>query len=315
MITAFPAAARSLARLEAASWIDLQSPNDEEAAEVELATGLKIPSREDVSAIEASSRLQRIGSALYLSTPLLAAGEATHLSPVGFVLTPERLITLRFDKLGAFDLAAGHMHDDPDLTGFGAFTCLFESIVDKLADGLELLGAELDHVSHGVFHQKSYRRGGASEILQRQTLAKVGRVGERLSQIKDVLLSVGRIVPFVLEVLQAETPGADRRAAEGRTPGHRLAQRLRGAPGRQGAVPARRRARLHQRRAERQHLQGADRVVDRRNPAYPHRRDLRNEFQGYAGVELGVGLSIWMGDDQWSARLSRWPGSSGRDGV
>jgi len=103
-------------------------------------------------------------------------------------------------------LAAGHMAADPDLTGFGAFTCLFESIVDKLADGLELLGAELDHVSHNVFHQKSYRRGAASESIQRQTLAKVGRIGERLSQVRDVLLSVGRIVPFVLEVRQADTP-------------------------------------------------------------------------------------------------------------
>jgi magnesium transporter len=43
-------------------------------------------------------------------------------------------------------------------------------------------------------------------MQQRQTLARVGRVGERLSQIKDVLLGVGRIVPFVLEVRQGETP-------------------------------------------------------------------------------------------------------------
>ena len=204
MITVFPTADEP--SLDGAVWIDLRSPSEDEISEVEAATGLNIPSRDDVSAIEASSRLQRIGKALYLSAPLLVAGEAAHLSPVGLVLTPERLITLRFDKFGAFDLAAGHMTSDPDVTGFGAFTCLFESIVDKLADGLELLGAELDHVSHNVFHQKSYRRGAASESIQRQTLAKVGRIGERLSQVRDVLLSVGRIVPFVLEVRQADTP-------------------------------------------------------------------------------------------------------------
>jgi magnesium transporter len=204
MITVFPISDQG--NLDEAVWIDLRSPSPDEISEVEAATGLNIPSRDDVSAIEASSRLQRIGKALYLSAPLLVAGEATHLSPVGFVLTPERLVTLRFDKFGAFDLAAGHMATDPDLTGFGAFTCLFESIVDKLADGLELLGAELDRVSHNVFHQKSYRRGAASETIQRQTLAKVGRIGERLSQVRDVLLSVGRIVPFVVEVRQGETP-------------------------------------------------------------------------------------------------------------
>jgi len=204
MITVFPTADQT--RLEDAVWIDVRSPSEDEIAEVERATGLRMPTREEVSAIEASSRLQRIGKALYLSAPLLAAGEATHLSPVGFVLTPERLMTLRFDDFGAFDLAAGHMASDPDLTGFGAFTCLFESIVDKVADGLEVLGAELDQVSHGVFHQKNHRRGTWNEIFQRQTLARVGRVGERLSQIRDVLLGVGRIVPFVLEVRQGETP-------------------------------------------------------------------------------------------------------------
>ncbi|HEY4029160.1 MAG TPA: magnesium transporter CorA family protein [Caulobacteraceae bacterium] len=204
MITAFPKPDES--RLEDAVWIDLTSPSEDEVSQVELATGLTVPSREEVSAIEASSRLQRVGKALYLSAPLLTAGDTVQLSPAGFVLTPERLITLRFDKVGAFDLAAGHMTADPDVTGFGAFTCLFESIVDKLADGLELLGAELDHVSHKVFHQKDYRRGAAKELGQRQTLAKVGRIGERLSQVRDVLLSVGRIVPFVLEVRQGETP-------------------------------------------------------------------------------------------------------------
>jgi magnesium transporter len=206
MITVFPTSDQGLERLDTAAWIDLRSPSEDETAEIELATGLKVPSREDVSAIEASSRLQRVGKALYLSATLLASGETPHLSPVGFVLTPERLVTLRFDKFGAFDLAASHMMTDPDVTGFGAFTCLFESIVDKLADGLELLGADLDQVSHSVFHQRSHRRGAATEIFQRQTLAKVGRIGERLSQIRDVLLGVGRIVPFVLEVRQGETP-------------------------------------------------------------------------------------------------------------
>jgi magnesium transporter len=206
MITAYPTPDRTPARLEDAVWIDLRSPSEDEAAEVERATGLKVPSRDDVSAIEASSRLQRIGKALYLSSPMLATGEAPHLSPAGFILTPERLVTLRFDKFGSFDLAAGHMASDLDLTGYGAFTCLFESIVDKLADGLEMLAAELDQVSHSVFHHRSHRRGGSKEAFQRQTLARVGRVGERLSQIKDVLLGAGRIVPFVLEVRQGETP-------------------------------------------------------------------------------------------------------------
>jgi len=203
MINVFP----SEASLDDAVWIDLRSPTDEERAEVEQATGVMAPTRDDVSAIEASSRLQRVGAVLRLSSPLLAAGEASHLSPVGFVLTPERLVTVRFDHFGAFELAAAHALDDEQITGLGIFTCLFESIVDKVADALEDCGGELDQVSRAVFHQKNRRRNAdKTELFQRQTLARVGRVGERASQIRDVLLGVGRIVSFVLEVGHDKAP-------------------------------------------------------------------------------------------------------------
>ena len=203
MITVFP----SEASLAEAVWIDLMSPTDEERAEVEQATGIMPPTREEVSAIEASSRLQRAGKALRLSSPLLALGETSHLSPAGFVLTPERLVTVRFDHFGAFEMAAVHALEDERITSLGTFTCLFESIIDKVADALEGCGGELDQVSRAVFHQK-YRRRNAdkTELFQRQTLARVGRVGERASQIRDVLLGVGRIVPFVLEVGHDHAP-------------------------------------------------------------------------------------------------------------
>jgi magnesium transporter len=203
MITVFPPEAP----LGEAVWIDLKSPTEEERAQVEQAAGIWPPTREDVSAIAASSRLQRVGKALRLSTPLLVMGEATHLSPIGIVLTPERLVTVRFDDFGAFELAAGHALEDEHLTSLGTFTCLFESIVDKVADALEDCGGELDQVSRAVFHQKHRRRHADKvELFQRQTLARVGRVGERASQIRDVLLGVGRIVPFVLEVGHDQAP-------------------------------------------------------------------------------------------------------------
>jgi magnesium transporter len=206
MITVFPSEGGTLAD---AVWIDLKSPTDEERAEVEQATGIKPPTRAEVSAIEASSRLQRVGKALHLSTPLVGLGEVPHLSPVGFVLSADRLITVRFDRFGAFDQAAGYARDDGDLTSLGVFTCLFESIVDKVADALEDCAAELDQVSRAVFHQKNHRRNAErTEIFQRQTLARVGRIGERASQIRDVLLGVGRIVPFVLEVRHESAPDA-----------------------------------------------------------------------------------------------------------
>jgi magnesium transporter len=208
MLIAYPSSADTPDRLHDAVWIDLRSPTAEEIAAVEAALGLKVPTREDLSAIETSSRLQRVGKALYLSTPLMAGVEAPHLSPVGFVLTEQHLLTVRFDHFNAFDIAATHaLEDEGGLTSIGAFTCVFESIIDRVADLLEEAASELDQVSRSIFHQKQRKRdANRSELFQRNILAKVGRIGERLSHVRDVLLGVGRIVPFVLEVRHAPAP-------------------------------------------------------------------------------------------------------------
>jgi len=100
------------ATLEAATWIDLFEPSDADAAMVRAATGLRVPRRSELLEIEQSSRLQREDRALYMSAPsLVPAPAAPHPSarpgggpaPVGYVLTSERLLTVRFSHLPAFD--------------------------------------------------------------------------------------------------------------------------------------------------------------------------------------------------------------------
>ena len=96
------------------AWIDLLKPSAEEVAFVERTTGLAVPSIEDLSEIESSSRLRNQNGAIYLSAPLIYRAEEDQpiTTPVGFVLTRERLITVRFHELSFFqtftdrDLAA-----------------------------------------------------------------------------------------------------------------------------------------------------------------------------------------------------------------
>src|SRR5947209_20540733 len=78
-------------------WIDLVNPDSAEIAFVEHATGLHLPSKEELSELESSSRLRSRDRALYLSTPLIyRAQSALPLStPLGFVLPRYRLITVR----------------------------------------------------------------------------------------------------------------------------------------------------------------------------------------------------------------------------
>src|SRR6202022_981431 len=136
-------------------WIDLVKPEPAEIAFVERATGLHVPSKDELSELESSSRLRSRGGSLYLSTPRIyrTQSDLPLSTPVGFVLTPNRLITVRFEELTAFtnfinrDLAA----DSEPLSSGAVFVELMDAIADRLADVLEHIADKLDTLSHRLF--------------------------------------------------------------------------------------------------------------------------------------------------------------------
>ncbi|HKS88040.1 MAG TPA: magnesium transporter CorA family protein [Stellaceae bacterium] len=184
-------------------WIDLQKPDSDEIAFVERATGLRLPDFEALSEIESSSRLRQQDDVLYLSAPLVhrAIAEQPAATPVGFVLTPVLLVTVRFEPLTAFSTFA------PTAQGTApeVFIGLVEAIVDRVADVLEHIAAELDNLSHRLFRagridptQRGNRRRPARETADlRVILRRVGASGDLASKIRDSLLGLGRIVPYV----------------------------------------------------------------------------------------------------------------------
>ena len=137
------------------AWIDLLKPSAEEVAFVERTTGLAVPSIENLSEIESSSRLRIRNGAIYLSAPLIyrAGSDQPLATPVGFVLTCERLITVRFEVLSSFETFIGRdlaAESDP-LTSAAVFAGLMDAIADRLADVLENIAAELDTLTHRLF--------------------------------------------------------------------------------------------------------------------------------------------------------------------
>src|SRR5256885_16629467 len=84
-----------------AIWIDLLNPTDDGRRQVEQATKLRLPTREEIEEIESSSRVFREGAASYLSTPVPESVDAAKgaVTTVGFVLSPSQLVTLRFGAI------------------------------------------------------------------------------------------------------------------------------------------------------------------------------------------------------------------------
>ncbi|ACL55707.1 magnesium transporter CorA family protein [Methylobacterium nodulans] len=186
-----------------ATWLDLVDPNETEIALAEEATGLAVPSREALSEVERSSRLRRRRDALYLSTPMVSfvPGDLS-LRPLGFILTRERLVSIRFQPLAAFDTVKQRQaeHDGPE-TSVGVFGALVAELVDAMADSLEAMSDALDALSTRVFHFDAAQGGQAApkrrDLALRRILGEIGRRGKALAKLRAALVGLDRIVPFV----------------------------------------------------------------------------------------------------------------------
>jgi magnesium transporter len=188
-------------------WYDLISPTDEETATVSRETGLALPSQADLDEIENSSRLSSDGPVLTLSMPIVTkTAEGLRSSVCGFVLAPDRLVTLRFSP----SLAVDHFVETPHETGEqgGAvsafiFAGFLEAVVDRQADALERLRNELDMMSHQVFHHRFAKEAESSAKRRNQEsdlqaiLVTLGRAYDSISFLRDSQLGVARIAPYV----------------------------------------------------------------------------------------------------------------------
>jgi magnesium transporter len=160
-----------------------------------------------LSEIETSSRLAVDHGVVYLSIPAVAEGDTAdaYLSPTGFILTNSVLVTIRFAPLSTFDAITKQVGQDETLQSSAAvFTALLEAMVDRGADVLERLGADLNKVSKTVFRGDPSRPKHVvrSNNVMRRALTTVGTTGDRLALARDALLGIGRIAPFVLSLRQ-----------------------------------------------------------------------------------------------------------------
>ena len=80
------------------------NPTPEEIAKACTDYGLNIPPREQLEEIEFSSRLQYEDGTFTISVPVTPhnKGEEDATSPLGFVLTKDILVTVRFARLHTF---------------------------------------------------------------------------------------------------------------------------------------------------------------------------------------------------------------------
>ena len=187
-------------------FIDLLKATREEAQYVERVSGLELPSAHRLSEIEASSRLAMQKDALLVTSPVVYRSEDASVKtcPVGFVLTRDFLITIRFVELRAFTDFLSYKPfrvKNRERAATEVFLGLLEVAVDRMADAMEQVGADLDLMSKRIFDPDGDGRVSArpNRVERRltRTLKAIGRNGELTSHARDSLLGLGRLVAYV----------------------------------------------------------------------------------------------------------------------
>ena len=204
MLTAYPAPGAP-GTIVKPVWIDLLQPTPEERDRIASEYGLRVPSQESLREIESSSRLRAEGQVLTLSMPLTVPEERADPlpAPLGFILSPSLLVSVRFTEVHGFAEVRARLEKGvaPPMDSTAVFAALIETMVDYRADLLESMSAQVGAVSKRVFgrHVPRTRRGAMDGAL-REMLAAVGAAGERLSEIRESLLGLQRIVGFSCEM-------------------------------------------------------------------------------------------------------------------
>ena len=183
-------------------WLDLYEPTREEESAVERALGIDVPLREEMEEIEISSRLYQENNAAYMTAILPARTDTDdpHMAPVTFVLSGDRLLTVRYHEPRAFQTFTARAGRVPMGSGSGesVLIALLEAHVDRLADVLERIGRDITQISREVFRRPGAETSWGSDF--QALLEAIGRKGDLTSNIRDCLGTLVRMTGFLAHV-------------------------------------------------------------------------------------------------------------------
>lgn len=201
-------------------WIDLFNPSREEDLLVEKAFAISVPTREEMQEIEASSRIYQERNAHFMTAVVLhqkempgPAGMTPHerrqtrlgdvpvATPVTFILTGDRIVTVRYEEPRAFPifLSRNQKGDLPCGTAASILVGLIESIIDREADRVERTQLEVDRLGHHIFgiHGETSTKNKRFDIA----VKTIGREGELTSRSRESLVTLDRILTYLQLVL------------------------------------------------------------------------------------------------------------------
>jgi magnesium transporter len=181
---------------DSAVWFDLIQPTQLEDKLVESVVGISVPTREEMQEIEVTSRLYVENGARYMTATLMCQSDTDtpKTTAVTFILSGHRLITVRYDEPRPFLIVGNKLGRvcPAGANGESVLMELLDAVIDRAADILERIGAEVDRVSHDIFEPEADQKLSHQEILK-----SIGRKGDLTSKVRESLVSIGRVLLYL----------------------------------------------------------------------------------------------------------------------
>lgn len=200
---------------EGAIWIDLFEPTREEEALAEKLLGTNIPTREELSEIEPSSRLYQKGGLAYLTMSVLhgIVDGKPGSDPIGFILSDKHLVSVRYIDPKPFIIFAEHLYAEPEMAGNArtVFVRLLDAVVDRLADEFEVAGHDIETVSRHIFERHTHRSVRNPELRLEAVLMRIGKAQMLLAKLRETSVSTTRLLTFLSTIDALDNDAPNRR--------------------------------------------------------------------------------------------------------
>jgi magnesium transporter len=192
-------------------WTDLLEPTPDDITALEVVLGVDLPSRADMREIEPSSRIYSEDGALFMTANVLA-GAATQdpvLDPVTFVLTPGRVVSIRYhDPVALQNVPQRALALQADCsTPVRMLMTLMEVLVERCADILEVESTAVDSLSRQIFQPPGQAAPKAVDLSA--VITRIGRHNELNARLQDSLVTIERIVTHVTQMRLDARKGRD----------------------------------------------------------------------------------------------------------
>ena len=207
MLNCFVPEPQGLARLdpppavipEHCLWVDLLEPTLEEERAVEQFLAIEVPTREEMREIETSNRLYEEDGALYMTATLVTRidTDRPEAAAITFILVRNKLITNRYHDPLPFRryTAYAQRHPTAASSALAVLTGLLEAVIERSADILERVSADLDELSGSIFAAREKRRDTSRDL--RGVMERIARIGDLVSKSRESLVSLGRLLSYV----------------------------------------------------------------------------------------------------------------------